>query len=184
MRIRRRWRNGLEILATFREKIEINNLKSVFILLAFPIHVWTIVQDLRQVPSWTLHMSAWELTSTVAYTLTFALIETILVFLPFLIAGLLVPERWSDRFTAVSGVLIGLMTYLAIFIQLMITIGLFVRFFLVISALLLILGGWLATRFPIAAQVTTGLATRLSVLTALYLGLDLIGVVIVISRNL
>lgn len=129
-------------------------------------------------------MSAWELTSTVAYTLTFALIETILVFLPFLIAGLLVPERWSDRFTAVSGVLIGLMTYLAIFIQLMITIGLFVRFFLVISALLLILGGWLATRFPIAAQVTTGLATRLSVLTALYLGLDLIGVVIVISRNL
>ena len=84
-------------MAIFRDRINWNDLILLFVFTAFPIHVWTIINMLKDVPSWSLYMRIWELISTVAYTLTFALFETVIVITPFIIVGLLLPKRLTSR---------------------------------------------------------------------------------------
>ncbi len=67
-------------MATFDRAPEHSSVITVMIATAaFPVFGWSIVQVLRQVPSWALRLEAWDLVGVIAYTQAIALVETIMV---------------------------------------------------------------------------------------------------------
>ena len=64
---------------------------------SFPLHLWSIVMALRDV-SWVAERTnAWDAIGVVSYALVFALAESVLIFLVFLLVGLLMPRQWNSQ---------------------------------------------------------------------------------------
>ena len=62
---------------------------------------------LRDVPSWALYMRYGEMFSSIAYTMSFALIETLILFLPVIFLGMLLPKRWvRDKYVPLVSILL------------------------------------------------------------------------------
>ncbi len=156
----------------------------IFVFCAFPIHLWTIVNMLRDVPSWLHYMKTVEIIGSVAYTLTFALFETMIVFVIVLVVGMVLPKRWVPyTFVPLSSVML---------IELAIMAGIFQHFILqylpkrlLLVSFLMILGLTVLTipKFSKIAVLTRSLAERFAVLTVLYVLFDFVGLIIVIARN-
>jgi hypothetical protein len=139
----------------------------------------------RDVPSWALYMRQWELISTVAYMLTFALFETLIILLPILIVGLILPKRWISKvYVPWVGVMLIEGALAAIAFQFSIMQHSPKRNLIILIAV--VLGGstLLLLRFPKIGEVLRSIAGRLAVLTFLYIFFDLVSLVIVIARNL
>jgi len=171
-------------LAIFRGRFSRDDLILLFVYTTFPIHVWTIVNMLKDVPSWALYMRYWELVSTVAYTLAFAFFETLIVFMPILLIGLLVPKRWvSNIFVPWAGLMLveGAVAAIA-FQEVILTFGP-----MKMTLALILLAMAFSTVVVIWSQklreIVRVVAQRLIILSFLYIFFDLIGLVIVIVRN-
>ena len=172
-------------MAIFRQRFTSQEITQIFVYCAFPIHVWTIINMLRDVPPWGIYMRSVELISTVAYTLSFALFETLIVFLPVILIGLIVPKRWiKDKFVPLSSVLLIELTLMTIVLQFFIKERLPKRI-LLLSYLPLIGFSIVAVfKFPKIKDLVSSLANRLSLLSFIYIFFDIIGLLIVIVRNL
>lgn len=171
-------------MAIYKGRFRREDLILLFVYCAFPIHVWAIVNMLRDVPSWALYMRYWELISTVAYTLTFALFETLIVLIPLILLGMLIPRRWiSSRFIPWVGVMLVEGTIAAIAFQITIMNHSPKRLLVITIALMLGISTILVIRFPKIGEILRSIAGRLVVLSFLYIFLDIVGLVIVIARN-
>lgn len=139
----------------------------------------------KNVSSWVLEMSAWDLLGAISYTLSFSLIETLIVFLTLIFIGYLIPKRWiGDKFVALSGVFVIEASLIAITIhnnarllQLnvylpLISLGIFsiLTFFV-----------YKFSKFKMAFGI---LADRITILAFIYLFLDGLGLLIVLTRNI
>ena len=172
-------------MAIFKGRFTSEDLLHLFVFCAFPIHVWTIVNMFRDVPSWTLYMRQWELISTVAYMLTFALLETLIILTPILILGFLLPKKWvSTVFVPWVGVMLVEGALAAIAFQFAIMQHSPKRNLIILTAIVLGISTVAVLRFPKIGEVLRSIAGRLTVLTFLYFFFDLVGLVIVIVRNL
>ena len=172
-------------MAIFRERFSSEDLLHLLVFCAFPIHVWTIVNMFRDVPSWALYMQQWELVSTIAYMLAFALFETLIILLPILVVGLILPKQWVSRvYVPWVGVMLVEGALAAIAFQFTIVQHSPKRNLIILIAL--VLGGstLLLLRFPKIGEILRSVVGRLTVLTFLYIFVDLVGLVIVIARNL
>ncbi|MDL1911939.1 hypothetical protein FBQ81_14815 [Chloroflexi bacterium CFX6] len=179
-------------------------LWSLFLMCAFPLHLWALILAFRDVAWVTERTNAWDAVGVVAYALLFALIETVLVFLAFVMLGFLVPRRWNpDKRTGFLILLALLLSVWGIISQLLFLWNIYLPApaiqFLVRSGhpLRYLYAGALAVVLPtvllpiylflksdgILARIED-LADRLSILVGLYLFLDAIGILIVIIRNL
>jgi hypothetical protein len=139
----------------------------------------------RDVPSWALYMRQWELVSTIAYMLTFALFETLIILLPILVVGLLLPKQWISKiYVAWVGLMLVEGTLAAIAFQFTIMQHSPKRNLILLTVLMLGGSTLLLLRFPKIGEILRSLVGRLSVLTFLYIFFDLVGLVIVIARNL
>jgi hypothetical protein len=161
----------------------------MFGVCAFPVHVWAIVNLLRELPAWLLRLSIWELIGVISYVLVFALVESVAFLVALLVLAALLPAKLlRDRFVAVGTMLVVITTawaiaahYNADAIRLW---GL--RQFALWGALYLVsvLVGWaLVYRFKRLQGIVVAVAERLVVLSAAYVVLDLLGVGIVVLRN-
>src|SRR5690554_5968658 len=75
------------------------NLLLAFLVVLFPVHVWAIVNIFFKVPGWIVQMSMWDVAGTAAYPLAFALLESVIVFIPVVILGLILPASLrGDKF--------------------------------------------------------------------------------------
>lgn len=171
-------------MAIFKGRFSRDDLILLFVYTAFPIHVWTIVNMLKDVPSWALYMRYWELVSTVAYTLAFALFETLIVFTPIILVGLILPKRWvRNVFVPWAGVMLVEGAIAAIIFQeFILTFGpkkMTLAVILLAMALSTVVVVWSQKLREIVRVV----AQRFSILAFLYIFFDLIGLVIVIVRN-
>jgi hypothetical protein len=100
-------RPSTKTTAILRERFSSKGFLQIFVYCAFPIHLWTILNMLRDVPSWAFYMRYGELFSSIAYTMSFALIETLILFLPVVVLGMLLPKRWvRDKFVPLVSVLL------------------------------------------------------------------------------
>lgn len=172
-------------MAIFKDRFASEDLLQLFVFCAFPIHVWAIVNVLRDVPSWALYLRTSELIGTVAYNLTFALFETLIILVPFVVLGMLIPKRWvSEYFVPWVGVITVGGAIAAISFQNAITS--YSPKKLLVAAIITALGvsTILVIRFPKIRNIVRQVGKRLIILSLLYLFLDLIGVVIVVVRNL
>jgi hypothetical protein len=164
----------------------------LFLICLFPIQAWGLVNLFYSFPSLMLEMTTWQLASVIAYVFTFALFESVVVFALLFLLSLAIPRRFfSARLVATGTALVLCASAAAILNHLYfiwkikgdavqywnagwIAVG-------VIAAGLMI---WSAWRHPRLEKALLSGAERLALLSLLYFSLDVIGVVIVLSRNL
>jgi hypothetical protein len=161
----------------------------LFSACAFPVHIWAILNLLRELPAWLLRLSAWELIGVVAYALAFAFIESLLFFLVLvLLAAVLPPKLFRDRLVA-TGTMIVTVTSVwaaaahynseAIRLWGLRNFGLWGGLYAAS-----ILGGWiLVYRAERVEGTLVAVADRLAVLAGLYCVVDVAAIAIVFVRN-
>lgn len=179
-------------------------LWSLFLMCAFPLHLWTIFLALRDL-SWLIERSnLWDAISVLSYGLIFALAESVIVFLMAVLLGLLVPKYWrQDRRVAVISALVFSLTLWAMISQLYWLLGIptpefVIRLlmdaqhpvrFLYAGALVAVLATIMPPTYFILRsddffRFVQALIERLALLMSFYLVFDFTGLIIVIMRNI
>ena len=169
---------------------------------AFPLHLWTIILAFRDFSWVTERTNAWDAVGVASYGLVFAFIESLVVFLAAILLGFLVSRKWSeDRRIALLSVLVLVTSFWAMLSQLYFLLSISLSeqtisflahhhplrimaaagLVLVVPSVLLPTA--LILRSDKTLQFVRGLIERLSMLTLVYLFLDLAGLVILIIRN-
>jgi hypothetical protein len=133
-------------------------------------------------------MTAWDSLGAVSYTLSYALLESLLLFLCLFIPFILVPKRWREDYALPLVVLAVLeLTIAALVVQFNPDLFLIRRRVIAILGLSYGLSAGLLTllliRFPKLRRVFQEIPEHLQILTYVYLSIDIIAVVIVLVRN-
>ena len=178
-------------------------LWSLFLMCAFPLHAWTLILAFRDISWLTDRTNAWDAVGVVGYGLVFAFVESLLLFAVMALLGYLVSAYWEPgRRVALLAVLALVLSLWAVLEQLFFLveirlpgwlIGLLVRSghplwgiyggLLMLIGLTVLLPALLVLRSERALGFVRAMIERLSVLTVFYLALDVIGLVIVVVRN-
>lgn len=178
-------------------------LWALFLICAFPLHVWTIVLAFRDF-SWVAERTnSWDAIGVIAYGLIFAFIESVFVFLAAIVLSFLVSRKWAeDRRLALVGILVMVTSLWAIagylFFMMSVSIpGETIAFFAnlahplrvlyLVSFILVVITVVIPTYFVLRSEkfvrAVRGFFERISTLTLFYLFFDFIGLIIVIVRN-
>jgi hypothetical protein len=178
-------------------------LWSLFLICAFPLHIWTIILAFRDFSWVTERTNSWDAMGVVSYGLVFAFIESVLVFLVAMLLGFFVSKKWSeDRRIALVGILVfiaslwAMVSYLYFMLSwslpgesLLFMAGLAHPLRFIYAVGLALVGPTVAIPAYFVLQSekfmkgVKGGFERLSLLTQFYLFFDFIGLVIVIIRN-
>jgi hypothetical protein len=170
---------------------------------AFPFHLWTLILGFRDIGWLTERTDAWDAVGVVSYGLVFAFFESLLFFAAVLLLGFLLPRRWdAGRRLSLLFVLVLVLCAWAILSQLFFLTGASLPGFLLTSlagashplrliyllALLLVtptvaLPALFVLRSGRAVPILRAVIERLSVLSAFYLFFDVIGLVVIVIRN-
>jgi hypothetical protein len=158
--------------------------------IAFPVHVWAIINILAIFPAWLLRLSIWELAGAISYPLVVALLESNILWIGLVVLSYLLPKNWlANKFVALSSVLVWLLAAWAVLVQFIYKSIMQWGLEQMLSGLLLVafsfcLVYWLVQRYERLEGWIRRLAQGLAVLTYLYMLFDLLGLVVVIARNL
>jgi hypothetical protein len=179
-------------------------LWSLFLVCAFPLHFWTLLLLFRDISWLAERTNLWDAIGVAAYGMLFAFTESVLIFLVVAVLGLLTPKQWEDnrRITFLS-LLILIISVWGMIGQLLFLWNVslpaqaiqFLRSFshplrmlytasLMIVAPTVLLSVYSFIRSDKAVPFMQNLVERLSVLTIFYLFFDVVGLIIVIIRNL
>lgn len=162
----------------------------IFVAAVFPIHVWVIFNGLRAVPSWLKSLSLWDLAGALGYMQFSALIESIFVVAGLVLFAIILPEKiFRKRFVSQGTVLILLGAIWALLMHykgddwdLWTKMGLLKSLgFLVV---LIILASIFVAISEKAGKTITTIVKRLTPLAMFYIVMDLLGLLIIIVRNL
>lgn len=170
-------------MATFKERFPARqDWLPIFSVCAFVVHGWAIFSLLREIPSLLLRLGIGDILGAIAYTLTFALVESLLFFaLAFVLVGLL-PHGWFRHHGVWMGtVLAALLQYASLLSVVVVEPAFFLTWLAGLVVLLAIFFGLLRGD---KMRVWLDLVERLSVLAAFYLVLDVVSAAVVIWRNL
>lgn len=171
-------------MAIFRQRFTSQGLTQIFVYCAFPIHIWVLINMFRDVPSWLLYMRGWEIVGMVAYTLTFTLVETLLVLLVAVLIGMVVPKRWVvGRYIPLISLWLLELSIMAIVFQNHIIRHLPKRDIVIAFALILAFSSLILLRFPGVGAILRWVADRLVILSLIYIFFDVLGLLVVIVRN-
>lgn len=169
----------------FKGKLTAHELLIGFAICAFPVHVWTIVNVLYDVPAWLKYMTLWDLFGAISYALAFALLEAIALFLPLALAGWVIPKKWlRGNFLALSFAFVLEAVVMALVIQgnerLLWDKGLLLKIFAGVYAGLTVL----IYLFSKIKTFVAAMGERILVLFYLYLFLDALAIIAIIVRNI
>jgi hypothetical protein len=179
-------------------------LWSLFLICAFPLHFWTLILVFRDISWLTERTNAWDAIGVASYGMVFAFIESGVIFLVVALLGLLTPKQWEyDRRIAFMGLLILITSLWGIISQLLFLWNLFlpaqaIEFLrnsghplrIIYAACLMVvtptilLPAYSFIRSKKAVTFMKNIMERLSLLTMFYLFFDLLGLIIVIIRNI
>lgn len=181
-----------------------SSLWTLFLLSAFPLHVWAMIYAFRDI-SWIIARTIlWDAIGVLSYGMIFALLESVLFTIIVIILGFLINIRWSPELrVATMGALVFLASIIAMLSRLYIilewsvpdwVISFFVLFahpgrtvYLVLLVILpLIFAGtiYLVLGTGKGAMVLKDAIEKISLLMTVYLVLDLVALVLVIIRNI
>lgn len=180
-----------------------SGLWTLFLICAFPLHIWTFILAFRDFSWVSERTNSWDAVGVVSYGLLFAFIESLVVFLVASLMGFLVSKKWEEKQRiTLLGTLVTIASLWAIagYLFFMLNASVPSGFILFASglahplrflyAVALVLVGITVTipvffilRSKKFMQGLQGLFERLSLLTMFYLFFDFVGLVIVIVRN-
>jgi len=179
-------------------------LWSLFLMCAFPLHFWTLLLAFRDISWLTERSNLWDAIGVVSYGLLFAFVESLMVFLVVALLGLLISAKWEEaRRIALLSILMLVLSLWAMygqahFIWNLTPAGWILRLAAQSGHPYRIIFGITFIAVVLTVAVPTFLVLhwdkffhfvreaidRLSLLTSLYLVLDLFGLVIVVIRNI
>ena len=166
------------------------DLSLSFGAIAFPIHVWAIINILAIFPAWLLRLTIWELAGAISYPLVDALLESCILWIGLVGLSYVLPKKWlADKFVTLSSALVWLLAAWAALVQFIYVQILQWEPQQVLPGLLLVaisfgLVTWLVQRYGRLEGLIRRLTQGLAVLTYFYLIFDLLGLAVVIIRNL
>lgn len=163
----------------------------VFALCAFFVFGWSIIWFFQKLPNWLPYLKVSDLAMILAYSQGFALVESIAVFLPLLGLAAILPRRWfAAQFVARAGVLVLALALWTVLFQLIFeaviinwTAPEFVVWF-GLALLSIALAYVLVHRSDRTARALVGLAERMTVFVYIYVPLGIIGLLVILVRNL
>ena len=179
-------------------------LWSLFLMCVFPQHLWTLVLAFRDM-SWLIERTnIWDAVGNASYALLFAFIESLLVFGLLALVGLVAPKQWEVNrrvafltlllFVTVIWAMVAQLLYLwniwlpPILVQFIAStrrpLVMLYLFSLALVAPTVSLPVLVFLRSKKALPALLDLMDRLSTLSMLYLFLDMVGLVVVIIRNI
>ena len=176
----------------------------LFLTVAFPIHLWTIILIFRDFSWIAERTNAWDAVGVAAYGLVFAFVESLFAFVIVVLFGFILPMQWEEnKRIAFLSLLVFIVAFWAILGQLHFLLGIgipsaFTSFLisnghplrwlyaglLAIVSLMVIVLVYLFIRSDSVYKSIYNFIERLAVLSAIYLVFDGIGLIIVIIRNL
>lgn len=185
------------------QKYSAPGLKSLFLTCAFPLHLWALIMIFRDISWVTQRTNLWDAIGVASYGLIFAFVESLITFLVVALLGLLIPNQWyADRRIAFLSLLILITAVWGIIAQLLIIWNISlpasaIQFLrnsghplrilyaacLAVVAPTILLPAYFFVRSNKSVAFMQSLMERLSLLTGLYLFFDLLGLIIVIIRN-
>jgi hypothetical protein len=138
------------------------------------------------IPSWLFFYNYIEIIGGVAYTLVFALIETSLVFIGVVTLRLLLPKRWAaDWYVSFSILLVLELTITALLFQYFSVRGIYYKAELLLaSAVSIGLTAFLLSKINRLNHLVRSITIRFTILAYIYVFFDVVGLLIVIMRNL
>jgi hypothetical protein len=189
-----------------KQRFNIKQLLNLFLLCAFPIHLWTILVVLHDVEWISRRTNLWDAVGVGAYALLYALLESIAYFVFIFFIGLILPWRWENNKVFAH------LGYIALWIPLwpiltqlygykdhaepnflaewLISTGHPLWFLAAgLGLLIIILNGSLVVPIYLinhkqrAEEKINRFLGRISLLSALYIFVDVVSVVILIIRN-
>lgn len=180
------------------------DLWSLFLICAFPLHFWTLLLAFRDV-SWVAERTNfWDAIGVVSYGMIFAFVESLLFFLLASFCGLLISQWWGkEKRLAITSILVLVLALWAMLGQLVAlqdwdvpdlllgflvgsahplrNIYIIILSFIVPSVVLPILIVYKSEKI---LRIILDMVDRVSLLTLVYLLLDFMALVIVIIRNI
>lgn len=187
-----------------KSKFDRSDWFKLFLVCAFPLHLWTILMVFRDVNWVAERTTSWDAVGFSGYALFYTLIESLLLFGFTALLGLIIPKNWNLtlRFEVLSLVAFvlagwsimeqlilivfwGWLRHLANTITFLITQpwSAYVIFagLIVISVTVPLL---LLRKYKRLQVKVYSVLERLTLLSGLYLFLDFIGIIIIIIRNI
>lgn len=168
----------------------------LFTACAFPLYTWALLMYFHQLPNYLLRMSLPAALAVLAYVLVVALLDTLLAFSFLVFTCLALPDKFFKAYCAAQGALAFLVTFIwvipvhfqnDILDRLGWNMPVYNRWVLVwiVTYLVALLGGsWLIRRSGRFEAVLVAFCDRLSILTSIYLSSSILGLAIVMIRNL
>jgi len=166
----------------------------VFGIFCFFCFSWSLYRLFWYIPSWLEYLSLWKVLIITCYVLAFALIESLAMTLLTILFLLVYPKKIiNNRFVLIASGLSVVVSLAAFLLQRKISlvyrleIWQILLYFLII--LVLLVGGvflicWVLDRQPKISRFGAELAERMTIFVYIYAPLGLIGLIVVILRNL
>jgi hypothetical protein len=156
---------------------------------AFIVHVWAILNLLDMLPAWMLRLTAYELAGASSYTLAFALLESLIVWAVLVALAVVLPGRWLRQDFLTQGGLLLLVTTLWAIVthysyELLVKNPLLLSVLAVAYLLTLLAFSWLGRRYRWIESTLRAALSRIEVLSFVYIFIDVLGVFVIIVRNL
>lgn len=177
-------------MAIFRDRLPTEREMLLgFAVCVVPVHIWLVINFLGQARGIVMRLSVWDFIGVVAYMLSFALLESLLLFLAIVILAFILPGRlYRHKFAVLSSVLVLLASAWFIFLHVdneIIENKQWMLLALWAFSLALAVGGlfFVIHRSRKVEGSIYALAGRLAILALIYVFVDLMGVIIIIIRN-
>jgi hypothetical protein len=179
-------------LATFRNRFaSIQDLVTVFALCIALVYSWSILMFFEKLPSWLLQLKSWDIIGIFAYTQTFALLESVTVFLVLMLLGAILPARFlKEKFVAQGSMLVLLGAAWAIAVhydEYMLIRSLTRTKFIVWSVLCLAslgMSSLLLHRYRRVEEAIKSFTDRVTVLLYVYIPVACLSITIVVIRRI
>lgn len=167
---------------------------AVFSVILFVVFSWTLYRTFWWVPSWLEYLSIWGVLTIIAYALAFALFESLVVMGVMCLLSLVLPRRTFKDLFVVQGSTLALILGVGAFLvqrnvsviyQLELEQTLLVPALILAGIVLLVL--ILAVVFQniqVLSRLVLMMADRMTIFAYLYVPLGLVGLVVVLARNL
>ena len=179
-------------------------LWSLFLICAFPLHLWTLIFAFRDISWLTERTNLWDAIGVVSYGMIFAFVESVVIFLVLALLGLILPAQWySDQRIAFLSLLILLTSVWGMISQLLLVwsvplpiqaiqflrssnhpLRMLYAACLVVVTPTILLPVYLFIKSKKSIAFMQDLIERLSLLATFYLFFDFVGLIIVMIRNI
>jgi len=187
----------------FQNRYSAGGLWSLFLICAFPLHAWAILLSLRDFSWVSERTNTWDAVGVISYALVFAFVESIIIFIMFTLAGWLISTKWDEphRITLLGALMLVLASW-SIFNQSHFIWGaslpgivrqwalasehpvrIIYLYLLVLVGLTALVPTLLILKKQVVFRLFQSLFERIAILTSFYLVFDLIGLMIVVTRN-